>query len=613
MANNIDKRIVEMQFDNKQFESGVKRSLSTIDKLKEKLNFTGATKGLEDIGRATKNVDMSGLGVAVETVKVKFSALQVIAITALTNITNSAINAGKKMVSALTIDPVKTGFQEYETQINAIQTILANTSAKGTTLNQVNAALNELNRYADLTIYNFTEMTRNIGTFTAAGVDLDTSVSAIKGIANLAAVSGSTSQQASTAMYQLSQALASGTVKLQDWNSVVNAGMGGEVFQNALKETARVHKIAIDDMIKSEGSFIETLKDGWLTSQVLTETLAKFTGDLNEKQLKAQGYTQEQIVEIMKLGDMANKAATEVKTFSQLWETLQEAAQSGWTQSWEIIVGDFNEAKDLLTYISDTVSDLIGVSADSRNQMLSGGLSSGWKQFLRQGIPDEERYIEAVKKTAKEQGISVDKMIEKKGSFNETLKSGWLTADIMTKSLTDMTDEISNMSEEQLEQTDLTSDQIEELKKLNTQLQNGSISIDDFVTKINRPSGRENLIEALKNSFTGLLDVIAPVKEAFRDVFPKYTGDQLYELTIRIKELTERFTLSDATIKNIRSTFRGLFSVLGIGKEVISGFLRAVIPAFDGVGNLAGKVIEVTAVMGDWIYSIYEERIGARA
>ena len=229
---------------------------------------------------------MSGLTSAVETVRAKFSAFEVIAVTALANITNSAVNAGKKIVSALTIEPVKSGFEEYETQINAIQTILANTESKGSTLQDVNAALDELNHYADMTIYNFTEMTRNIGTFTAAGVDLETSVSAIKGIANLAAVSGSTSQQASTAMYQLSQALAAGTVKLQDWNSVVNAGMGGQVFQDALKETARVHGIAIDQMIADEGSFRETLAKGWLTSEILTDTLAKFTGDLSEAQLK---------------------------------------------------------------------------------------------------------------------------------------------------------------------------------------------------------------------------------------------------------------------------------------------------------------------------------------
>ena len=337
MSKTIDERVVSMRFDNKQFEQNVQTSLSTLDKLKQKLNLTGAAKGLEEVNSAARKCDMNPLSNAVETVRVKFSAMEVMAITALQNITNSALAAGKNIISALTIDPVKSGFQEYETQINAVQTILANTSSKGTTLEQVNKALDELNHYADMTIYNFTEMTRNIGTFTAAGVDLDTSVAAIKGIANLAAVSGSTSQQASTAMYQLSQALAAGTVKLQDWNSVVNAGMGGQVFQDSLKETARVHGIAIDQMIEDEGSFRETLSKGWLTSDILTETLSKFTGDLNEKQLKTMGYTEEQIKSIIKMGQTANDAATKVKTFTQLFDTLKEAAQSGWTQSWEIL------------------------------------------------------------------------------------------------------------------------------------------------------------------------------------------------------------------------------------------------------------------------------------
>ena len=329
MSTTVDQRVVEMRFDNKQFENNIQTSLSSIDKLKKSLNMDGATKGLESVEKASGKINLSGLSNAVETVNAKFSALEVMAITALANITNSAVNAGKSIVSALTIDPIKTGFQEYETQINAVQTILANTSSKGTTLDQVNNALDELNHYADMTIYNFTEMTRNIGTFTAAGVDLDTSVSAIKGIANLAAVSGSNSQQASTAMYQLSQALAAGTVKLQDWNSVVNAGMGGQVFQDALKETARVHGIAIDYMIKDEGSFRETLQKGWLTSDILTETLSKFTGDLNEEQLRTMGYSEEQIASIIKMGQTANDAATKVKTFSQLFDTLKEAAQSG--------------------------------------------------------------------------------------------------------------------------------------------------------------------------------------------------------------------------------------------------------------------------------------------
>ena len=203
MSTTVDERVVEMRFDNKQFEQNIQTSLSSLDKLKKSLNLEGAAKGLETVNDAANKCsgNMSPLSNAVETVRVRFSALEVMAITALQNITNSALAAGKNLVSAFTIDPIKTGFEEYETQINAVQTILANTSSKGTTLDQVNNALDELNHYADMTIYNFTEMTRNIGTFTAAGVDLDKSVTSIKGIANLAAVSGSNAQQASTAMY----------------------------------------------------------------------------------------------------------------------------------------------------------------------------------------------------------------------------------------------------------------------------------------------------------------------------------------------------------------------------------------------------------------------------
>lgn len=402
MSTTVDERVVEMRFDNKQFEQNIQTSLSSIDKLKRSLNLEGAAKGLETVNDAAQKCNMSPLTNAVETVRVRFSALEVMAITALQNITNSALAAGKNLVSAFTVDLIKSGFEEYETQINAVQTILANTSSKGTTLDQVNNALDELNHYADMTIYNFTEMTRNIGTFTAAGVDLDTSVAAIKGIANLAAVSGSNSQQASTAMYQLSQALAAGTVKLQDWNSVVNAGMGGQVFQDALKETAKVHGIAIDEMIKDEGSFRETLSKGWLTSDILTETLAKFTGDLNEDQLRTMGYADDQIKSIMEMGKTANDAATKVKTFTQLFDTLKEAAQSGWTQSWEIIVGDFEEAKELLTEVSDTFSAVINASADARNKMLQDWKDLGGRTMMIEAVKNVFEGLVSVVKPVRE-------------------------------------------------------------------------------------------------------------------------------------------------------------------------------------------------------------------
>ena len=495
MSRTIDERVVEMRFNNQQFERNAHTSISTLGKLKESLNLSGASKGLENISSAARRVDMGGISNGIETVRAKFSALEVMGVTALANITNSAVNAGTRITKALTIDPIKTGFQEYETQINAIQTILANTESKGTTLTDVNKALDELNMYADKTIYNFTEMTRNIGTFTAAGVDLDTSVSAIKGIANLAAVSGSTSQQASTAMYQLSQALASGTVKLMDWNSVVNAGMGGQVFQDALKETARVHGIAIDDMIKQEGSFRETLQKGWLTSEILTETLAKFTGDLSEEQLKQMGYTDEQIKKILKMGQTANDAATKVKTFTQLFDTLKEAAQSGWTQTWEILIGDFEEAKALLTEISDVVSSIIGKSADLRNNLLQG-----WKDM----------------------------------------------------------------------------------------------------------GGRADVIDAFRNSFKALADIIKPIHEAFREIFPPTTSEQLYKITSAIKSFTEKLKVSDETADKIKRTFKGVFSILDMFRKVLVIVGKAIGGIFSGGGvtGVLDLILSITAAIGGFFTSL---------
>lgn len=439
MSRTIDQRVVEMRFDNKQFESNVSTSMSTLDKLKQKLNFSGATKGFEDINSAAKKVNLNGLSSAVDTVQARFSGLQVVAVTALANITNSAVNAGKQIVSALTIDPVISGFQEYETQINAVQTILANTQSKGTTLDDVNAALDELNKYADQTIYNFTEMTRNIGTFTAAGVDLDKSVTSIKGIANLAAVSGSNSQQAATAMYQLSQALAAGKVSLMDWNSVVNAGMGGELFQNALKRTATQMGYNVDALIEKYGSFRESLTQGqWLTAEVLTETLTQLSGAYTEADLIAQGYTEKQAKEIVALANTAVGAATDVKTFTQLIDTLKESVQSGWTQTWEILIGDFEEAKALWTEVSDVLGGVIQNISDARNNMLEGAMTSSWDKLIKKvneaGVATEDFQTE-LEKTARASVSNFDEIIKKSGSLEQAFRDGSLSSDLIIETL----------------------------------------------------------------------------------------------------------------------------------------------------------------------------------
>jgi len=431
----VDERIVKMTFDNKQFEEASKTTLGTLDKLKASLNFDRVKDVFGNISASASKVDLTPIQNGAETVASKFKALDVVAFTVMQNITNKAVNAGEKLVSAFTIDPIKSGLQEYQTQIGAIQTIMSNTEeafegiSRDDHLQAVNDTLAELNTYADKTIYNFTEMTKNIGTFTAAGVDLETSAGAIQGIANMAAMSGSTSQQASTAMYQLSQALAAGTVKLQDWNSVVNAGMGGKLFQNKLIEVSEELGTGAQQYIDAEGSFRESLKNGWITSEVLAETLNRATmkgaiersvrgmkeyANASDEVIKArvrqeeealnvaiangqeeQGY-KDMIARLSEYNELgaetvekditfarnAQDAATKVRTFTALVDTLKEAMQSGWTQTWSILIGDFDQATELFTAISNKLGAIIQVFSDSRNGAIQAWADANGRKHL---------------------------------------------------------------------------------------------------------------------------------------------------------------------------------------------------------------------------------------
>ena len=562
MSKTIDEKVVEMRFDNKQFESNVATSMSTLEKLKKSLKLDGVSKGLEKINSAAKNNNLEALGESANTVGLRFNAMYTMADQALRNITTRVQHTAESMVKALTIDPIMSGFKEYETQINAVQTIMANTSSKGTTLDQVNAALDELNKYADLTIYNFTEMTRNIGTFTAAGIDLDTSVSAIQGIANLAAVSGSTSQQASTAMYQLSQALASGTVKLMDWNSVVNAGMGGQVFQDALKETARVHGVAIDEMIEKQGSFRETLSEGWITSEILTETLKKFTMAAEEgseqwekykKSLMDTGYTEAQAESILKMANTATDAATKVKTFTQLWDTLKEAAQSGWTQTWEYIIGDFEEAKAFLTELHGFFSGIIEASATRRNNLIGEVFSSNWEKLIgkiNEAGVETAQFEESIRKVVGDNKL--DSLIEKYGSIQKAAEEGAISSNVLKQAL----DGIGST-----EAGTKISDFVDGLKEIKRTLQRGHVGEDV-----------KNLQTALKElgydlGKPGIDGIIGPITENAIKAFQEANGliangivgpetlDALNKAGTKVEEI-------DGGINNLRDSCDSLVDVI---------------------------------------------------
>ena len=678
MSKQVDERVVSMKFDNAQFENGVKTSLSTLDKLKNSLNFKSASTELNNINTAANKVNMSGISKGIESIQAKFSALDVMAVTALANITNSAVNAGRRITRALTIEPIFTGFQEYETQINAVQTILANTRSEGTTIKDVNSALDELNKYADLTIYNFTEMTRNIGTFTAAGVKLDTSVSAIQGIANLAAVSGSSSQQASVAMYQLSQALAAGTVKLQDWNSVVNAGMGGQVFQNALKETSKELNTGAEAAIKAKGSFRESLQTGWLTSKVLTETLKKFTtSGANEYVAKYTGLSKEAVEETLKsakakygeadaiehaskalaeksgknakeiqdaleFAKTAEDAATKVKTFTQLWDVLKEAVQSGWSQTWRLIFGDFEEAKALFTPLANFLTGIISKISDTRNAIIKGALESPFGKMAK-NISKVQKSFKGATETVKNYGKVVDRIINGdfgngKTRIDKLTKAGydWAHAqNLVNEKLNESTrhttnykeaqkevsktqektiDQLAKMSDAQLKSLGYNEKYIKDLRALQEQAKKTGIPLNEFIKNIDQLDGRTLIINSFKNAGSGLVKVITSIRDAWREAFYgkaseediiKQKTEHLYNMIAAIHKFSLKLKMSNDTADKLKRTFRGVFALFDLLTTVIGGPFKI---AFKMVLKLLGKmdidILSATASMGDAIVKL---------
>lgn len=655
MSTTVDHRVVEMRFDNQHFERNVSTTMSTLDKLKEKLNFTGAAKGLDNLGLSAKNVSMSGLASGVETVRSKFSALEVMGVTALANITNSAVNAGKRIAKSLTVDPIKSGFQEYELKMGSIQTIMAST---GESLETVNRYLNELNEYSDKTIYSFQDMTSNIGKFTNAGVKLEDAVMAIKGISNEAAVSGANANEASRAMYNFAQALSAGYVKLIDWKSIENANMATVEFKNELIKTALelgTVSEAADGMYKTlDGNFFsatknfnEVFQDQWMTSEVLIKTLKNYADETTD------------------IGAKSAKAATEVKTFSMMMDTLKESIQSGWAQTWEIIIGDFEQGKTLWTAVSESLGGMVEAITKSRNNLLTnaltrpGSIEKGWNKiadYVRNAGISMDDFEDSLRNVAREHGVAIDDMIKEEKSLSKTLKKGWLTKDILLETLDkyslkigtasnatdDITDKLKyfqnifdevwrgnwgngqsrieklteaghdyaaiqdlvnrysagykltldDLTDVQLESIGYTKEQIEHLREFGNEAGLANVPLEELIDSLTRPTGRELLIESFRNIVEAIKKPIEAMGNAWKTVFGDIDGSKvLYEMIEGFHALTESIIISEETAGKLEKIFEGLFYGGRLLKSVMGKSFVAMLNLASAVLGLFGTNI----------------------
>ena len=608
MSRVIDQQVVEMQFDNSHFERNVRTSMSTIDKLKQSLNLTGASKGLENINEAAKKNNFGVLGQSVDQVKVKFSAMQIAGITALTNITNSAVNAGKRIVKALTIDPVTTGFNEYELKMGAIQTIMSST---GESLETVTKYLNELNEYSDKTIYSFSDMTQNIGKFTNAGVSLEDAVLAMKGISNEAALSGANANEASRAMYNLSQALSMGYVQYIDWKSIENANMATVSFKQQLLDTAVqlgvVKKVGDDTYTTLEGKsysmmqmFKDAMSDQWMTSDVLIETLKDYADETTE------------------IGSKAYKAATEIKTFTQMLDTLKESAQSGWAQTWETIFGSFYEARDLWTDLGGGIGKLIDGMADSRNNMLKTALGSSWEELtdqIEEAGYSAGKFSKVLREVMVDAGRPVEKLEEEYGDLSVAIKAGKVNANDIRKAL----DKVIKTEKEAADATGEVNVSLEKLQKIADKVIDGAFSNGEKRIKALTEAGYDyasvqNLVNELLGSSVRHVSELTEEQKAQLSTYANMTDAQKKNANLS-KEQTDALSklkaMAEATGGSVNDLISdlerpsGRMLLLESFKNIWEEILKILDTVAEAWVNVFGEDSDIKA--GEGLYKLIED------
>lgn len=510
MARNIEERGVKMTFDNAGFERQISATMSSLEALKQKLSLSGASEGIQAVQGEMDKFNVNAISAGIEGVSKSFLALSTIAITALSEITSKAIDAGTQIVKSLTLDPVMDGFREYEINMNSIQTILANTRKDGTNLQDVNGALDELNEYSDKTIYNFAQMTKNIGSATAAGVDLDTAVQYVKGFANSAAVAGVSSEEMAGAMVQMSQALGAGVIKAQDWISLERRGLATQATQEAFYETAKAMGTLAD--VPVDQSFEEwqaagntlrgSLADGWLTADVFLNTMKVFTGEMDEAALATMGFSAEAIPAMLELGQVGVESATKVRTLTQLFDTAKESVASGWSQTFRVVFGDFEEATELFSGLSDAFGAAVGAQAEARNELLAAWSKGG---------------------------------------------------------------------------------------------------------------GRLAVLDGLRDGFLGIKNIIDGVREAFREIFPRKTADELIDMSEKFAKLMAQFReATERGLPTIKLIFTGFFATLSIGFEIFKELGKVVFGFFKillglGTGAAVGPLKKLAEFMTNLRKSLVEE------
>lgn len=626
MSQEVDSRVVEMRFDNANFEKNTKQTISTIDRLMEKLQFKGAEKGFEKLDAAAENVDFATMQTSLDRLESKFSSLNIVATTALVNITNKFVDAGEKLVKSLSIDQVASGWDKYTEKTSNVQTIM---NATGKSIDQVNGYLNKLMWYSDETSYSFSEMTSALSQMTAAGGNIDKMIPMIMGIANATADAGKTGFAFQSTIRNLTQSYSAGHLQLQDWKSLNLMGTATKALKQELIDTA----VELGTLKKGEvtiGTFESSLSKKWANTKVMEKTFEKYASMMEaayEMTQKNKGMTSSEALEKLsgqygELAERAALAAQQATSFGQAIDSTKDAVSSKWMAVFETFFGNKEEATETWTELSDRLYDIFVPSIDGLNERLKDGLNSGWAQLQGRLGDQADAYSYTLQQVALASGAVTEDQITEAGSFTKALQQNGVSAQLLKASLDEAqtsAEKLLTLSDKEMAAKHYDRETIqrdaEAFAKLNAEIQNGTLDLDEYAQKIGELSGREHLVQSFWNIMDAIGKVVAPVKEAFSEIFPPADGERIYSFAERLDLMTQKLIITDQTAEKIKKTFKGLFTVLKGVTTILSKIGAVAKEAFSLLANAAKPVAQVMlsvgAGLGDFLETIYKVATGS--
>ena len=609
MSQEVDERVVEMRFDNAQFEKNVHQTMQSLEKLNDSLRLDGAEKGFEKIGDASAKVDFDEMQGALDDLSGKFSAVEVMGVAALSHITRQAIDTGERLVKSLSLDQVTSGWSKYAQKTASVQTIM---NATGKSIAKVNGYLSKLMWFSDETSYSFTDMTQSLGQLTASGGDIEKVIPMIMGMANATAYAGKGASEFSRVIYNLNQSYSQGYLSLMDWKSVELAGVATAELKKQIIETG-VALGKIKEGAVTVGTFSSTLSKKWADKEVMETAFGKFAefSEAVKKMVDANpGMLASQAIDALadkydEVTVKAFKAAQEAKSFSEAVDATKDAVSSGWMETFDILFGNYEEAKGFWSDLAEEFWNMFAGGAAGRNNWLKSAFDSGLDQLLgTEGFGDAgDNYTSLLQKALVNQGLLSEEGIEEAGSFQKALEESGVTAQQLYEVLGEAAEHYHQraaMSDEELNKLGFDRDKVDALANaydsLAEQIQNGSVNLDDLAGKMNQLSGREHFFNGILNVLEGINSVLSPIRDGFGDVFMT-DGSPLYNFLKGFDELTGKIALSEESAEKVQKVFTGVFRVLSIGLKGVKAVGKT---AF----MILGKLLDLLSPMGDLLLNI---------